>query len=69
MSLTGLLAEPEVGWSVFTTLTGGAVMVAGYFVYEQFLLFPLFGITGVFAPAEIPITSDRSGRRACQYHL
>lgn len=30
-------------------------MVAGYFVYEQFLLFPLFGITGVFAPAEIPI--------------
>jgi uncharacterized membrane protein len=55
VSLTGLLAEPEVGWLVFTTLTGGAVMVAGYFVYEQFLLFPLFGITGVFAPAEIPI--------------
>lgn len=55
VSLTGLLAEPEVGWLVFTTLTGGTVMVAGYFVYEQFLLFPLFGIAGVFAPAEIPI--------------
>jgi len=55
VSLTGLLAEPEIGWLVFTTLTGGAVMVTGYFLYQQFLLFPLFGITGVFAPAEIPI--------------
>lgn len=54
VSLTGLMTEPEVGWLVFTTLIGGAVMVTGYFLYQQFLLFPLFGI-GVFAPAEIPI--------------
>jgi uncharacterized membrane protein len=54
VSLTGVLAEPEVGWLVFTTLVGGTIMVAGYFLYQQFLLFPLFGI-GVFAPAEIPI--------------
>jgi uncharacterized membrane protein len=54
ISLTGLWAKPEVGWLVFTTLVGGTIMVAGYFLYQQFLLFPLFGI-GVFAPAEIPI--------------
>jgi uncharacterized membrane protein len=54
VSLTGFVVEPEVGWLAFTTLIGGAVMVTGYFLYQQFLLFPLFGI-GVFAPAEIPI--------------
>ncbi len=54
VSLTGVLAKPEVSWLVFTTLVGGTIMVAGYFLYQQFLLFPLFGI-GVFAPAEIPI--------------
>jgi uncharacterized membrane protein len=54
VSLTGVLAKPEVGWLVFTTLVGGTIMVAGYFLYQQFLLFPLFGI-GVFAAAEIPI--------------
>lgn len=54
VSLTGLWAKPEVGWLVFTTLVGGTIMVTGYFLYQQFLLFPLFGI-GVFAPAEIPI--------------
>jgi hypothetical protein len=54
VSLAGLLADPEVGWLVFTTLIGGTVMVTGYFLYQQFILFPLFGI-GVFAPAEIPI--------------
>jgi uncharacterized membrane protein len=54
VSLTGFVVEPEVGWLVSTTLTGGAVMVTGYFLYQQFLLFPLFNI-GVFAPAEIPI--------------
>jgi hypothetical protein len=54
VSLTGIWAKPEVGWLVFTTLVGGTIMVTGYFLYQQFLLFPLFGI-GVFAPAEIPI--------------
>jgi uncharacterized membrane protein len=54
VSLTGFVVEPEVGWLVSTTLTGGAIMVTGYFLYQQFLLFPLFNI-GVFAPAEIPI--------------
>jgi hypothetical protein len=54
ISLTGLWAKPEVGWLVFTTLVGGTIMVTGYFLYQQFLLFPLFGIV-VFAPAEIPI--------------
>jgi len=54
VSMTGFVVEPEVGWLVSTTLAGGAIMVTGYFLYQQFLLFPLFNI-GVFAPAEIPI--------------
>ncbi len=54
VSMAGVLSKPEVGWMIFTTLVGGTIMVTGYFLYQQFLLFPLFG-TQVFAPAEIPI--------------
>jgi len=50
----GFVLEPEFGWMSFTTLIGGAIMVAGYFLYQQFLLFPLFGIE-VLAAAEIPV--------------
>lgn len=54
VTLMGLLFEPELGWLVFTTLIGGSMMVTGYFIYQQFLLFPLFNIE-VLAFAEIPI--------------
>ena len=54
ITLMGLIFEPELGWLVFTTLIGGSIMVTGYFIYQQFLLFPLFNIE-VLAFAEIPI--------------
>jgi len=54
VTLTGFVLEPEFGWLVFTTLIGGTIMVTGYFLYQQFLLFPLFGIE-VIAIAEIPV--------------
>jgi len=50
----GLLADPEFGWTVFSVITGGFVMVLGYFLYQQFLIFPLFQIEAV-AIAEIPV--------------
>jgi len=54
IALTGFVLEPELGWLAFTTLIGGSVMVVGYFLYQNFLLFPLFGIE-VAAIAEIPV--------------
>ena len=54
ITLAGLVFEPEIGWLVFTTLIGGSMIVIGYFIYQQFLLFPLFNIE-VLAIAEIPI--------------
>ncbi len=30
--------EPRFGWMVLSTLAGGAVMVTGYFLYQQFFL-------------------------------
>jgi uncharacterized membrane protein len=54
VTLMGLIFEPELGWLVFTTLLGGATMVTGYFLFQQFLLFPLFNIA-VIAFAEIPV--------------
>jgi uncharacterized membrane protein len=54
ITLMGLLIDPEVGWLVFSILIGGSIMVTGYFIYQQFLLFPLFNIE-VLAVAEIPI--------------
>lgn len=47
-SLMGFIFDPEFGWLVLTIIVGGLVMVAGYFLYEQFFL-------GVAAIAEIPI--------------
>ena len=38
---------PEVGWTVVCTVASGAVMVAGYFLYEQLIL-------GYAAVAEVP---------------
>jgi uncharacterized membrane protein len=55
ITLTGFILEPEFGWLVFTTFIGGTVMVTGYFLYQTFLLFPLFGIEAVAPIAEIPI--------------
>jgi len=53
-ALAGLAFEPEFGWLTFTVLLGGMTMVAGYFLYQQFFIGPLFGIP-VIAVAEIPI--------------
>lgn len=46
--LMGFVFDPEFGWLVFTIIVGGLVMVAGYFLYEQFFL-------GVAALGEIPL--------------
>jgi len=54
VTLMGFVFEPEFGWLVFSALVGGSIMVAGYFVYQQFFLGLLFNIW-VIAPAEIPI--------------
>ena len=53
-ALAGLAFEPEFGWLTFTVLLGGLTMVTGYFLYQQFFIGPLFGIS-VIAVAEIPI--------------
>jgi uncharacterized membrane protein len=53
-TLAGSAFEPEFGWLTFTVLLGGLTMVAGYFLYQQFFIAPLFGIP-VIAVAEIPI--------------
>jgi len=54
LAFSGFVFEPESGWLTFTVLTGGLIMVAGYFLYQQFFIGPLFGIS-VIAVAEIPI--------------
>lgn len=43
----GFISEPEFGLSILSTIFGGLLMVAGYFLYEQLIL-------GVFAIAEVP---------------
>ena len=45
-ALTGFAFDPEFGWLILTIIVGGSVMVAGYFLYEQFFL-------GVAAVTEI----------------
>ncbi len=50
----GFLADPEFGWTVFSVITGGFIMVLGYFIYQQFFLGPLFNIE-VVAIVEIPV--------------
>jgi len=54
LAFSGFIFEPEFGWLTFTVLTGGLIMVSGYFLYQQFIIGPLFGIS-VLALAEIPI--------------
>jgi len=54
ITLIGFVFEPEFGWLAFSALIGGSIMVAGYFIYQQFFIGPLFNIE-VIAPAEIPI--------------
>jgi len=50
----GFLTDPEFGWTVFSVIAGGFVMVLGYFLYQLFLIGPLFGIE-VVAIVEIPV--------------
>lgn len=50
----GFLADPEFGWTVFSVIAGGFVMVLGYFLYQWFVIYPLFKIE-VVAIAEIPV--------------
>lgn len=50
----GFLADPEFGWTVFSVISGGFIMVLGYFLYQRFLIYPLFNIE-VVAIAEIPV--------------
>lgn len=50
----GFLSDPEFGWTVFSVLTGGFIMVLGYFLYQLFLIGPLFNIE-VVAIVEIPV--------------
>jgi len=54
ISALGFLANPEFGWMVFSVIAGGFVMVSGYFLYQMFLIYPLFKIE-VVAIAEVPI--------------
>jgi uncharacterized membrane protein len=54
ITLMGFVFEPSFGWLVFAAMSGGAIMVSGYFIYQQFFLGPLFNIS-VIASAEIPI--------------
>lgn len=44
----GFVSDPEFGWMIISTIFGGLLMVAGYFIYEQLFL-------GVFAFAEVPV--------------
>lgn len=54
ISALGFFADPEFGWMVFSVVVGGFVMVSGYFLYQMFLIYPLFKIEAV-AIAEVPI--------------
>lgn len=54
ISALGFLARLEFGWMVFSVVAGGFVMVSGYFLYQMFLIYPLFKIEAV-AIAEVPI--------------
>jgi len=54
VTLMGFVFEPEFGWFILATLVGGLEMVIGYFIYQQFLLWPLFSVEAI-AIAEIPI--------------
>lgn len=36
--VASLKIEPQLGWTIFSTIIGGLVMVIGYFLYEQIVL-------------------------------
>lgn len=50
----GLLTDPEFGWTIFSVITGGFIMVLGYFLYQTFFIYQLFNIS-VVAVVEIPV--------------
>lgn len=52
--LAGLITEPEAGWTILSIVAGGSIMVLGYFIYQMYFLFPLFGIEAI-AIAEVPV--------------
>jgi uncharacterized membrane protein len=54
IAATGFLTDPEFGWTIFSVVVGGLCMVLGYFLYEWFLIYPLFKIEAV-AVAEVPV--------------
>lgn len=57
IAAVGFLSEPEFGWMILSVVSGGLLMVAGYFLYQQFFgqLFFSQQFVGVVAIAEIPI--------------
>lgn len=54
IAAAGFVAEPEMGWTIFSMMIGGFVMVLGYFIYQMFFIGWLFNIE-VVAIAEIPV--------------
>jgi uncharacterized membrane protein len=54
ITLLGLFSDPKFGWTVLSVILGGFTMVLGYFLYQRFLIYPLFNIEAI-AIAEIPI--------------
>jgi uncharacterized membrane protein len=54
IAATGFVTDPEFGWTIFSIIVGGFCMVLGYFLYEFFLIYPLFKIEAV-AVAEVPV--------------
>ncbi|MEM0010408.1 MAG: ECF transporter S component [Candidatus Bathyarchaeia archaeon] len=50
----GIIARPEAGWTILSIIAGGLVMVLGYYIYEAYFIYPLFGIEAI-AIAEVPI--------------
>ena len=53
----GLTTEPKIGWLAISLILGGLEMVAGYFIYQQFLGHLLFPepFKEVYAVAELPV--------------
>jgi uncharacterized membrane protein len=54
IAAVGFVSEPKFGWTVFSVISGGFIMVLGYFIYEMFFIGWLFNIQAV-AVAEIPV--------------
>ncbi len=50
----GFLVAPDAGWLALSTIIGGLIMITGYFVYEYFFLYALFGIRA-FAVVDIAV--------------